>query len=205
MIVSITDDRNAEMEKRVALGEKKNLAGCGYPGETLTKSTDTGPTPDAEYPECLMACSDFVLGTLSMAVTELVERALEPVGLRLRHYRLLRLLYFEGSRQQSTIGKALGIDRTTVVALVDHLEKLKLAKRVRSPDDRRVYQIAITDKGRRVSEKASETVNAVEANMFSPLTPDEQDLVRKLSARLLQQPGIIADAQAKTPPGSSRA
>jgi DNA-binding MarR family transcriptional regulator len=151
----------------------------------------------AECPECLMVCPDFVLGTLSMAVGDLVERALEPLDLRLRHYRLLRLLFFEGARQQSSIGPVLGIDRTTVVAIVDHLEKLKLAKRVRSPEDRRAYLVSITEKGRRVSEKATQLVNAVEASMFSPLTGDEQDLVRKLSARLLLHPGIIAEAHAK--------
>ena len=61
----------------------------------------------------------------------------------------------------------------------------------------RAYVIAITDKGKRVSEKSTELVNAVEASMFSPLTEEEQNLVRKLSARLLLHPGIIAEAHAK--------
>jgi DNA-binding MarR family transcriptional regulator len=144
-----------------------------------------------------MECSDFVLGTLSMAVTDVVEKTLEPLDLRLRHYRLLRLLYFDGSRSQSSIGPVLGVDRTTVVAIVDHLEKLKLARRVRSTEDRRAYLVAITEKGKRATEKATGLVNAVEANMFSPLSDEEQDLVRKLSARLLMQPGIIFDTQSK--------
>jgi DNA-binding MarR family transcriptional regulator len=145
----------------------------------------------------LLVCSDFVLSTLSLTVTELVEDALAPLDLRLRHYRLLRLLYFDGSRLQSTIGSALGVDRTTVVALVDHLEKLKLAKRVRSDDDRRAYLIALTERGKRAALKATELVNAVEENMFSPLTAEEQNVVRKLSMRLLSEPGIIASAHAK--------
>jgi DNA-binding MarR family transcriptional regulator len=152
---------------------------------------------DSDYPACLLVCSDFVLSTLSLTVTELVEEALAPLDLRLRHYRLLRLLYFDGSRLQSTIGSALGVDRTTVVALVDHLEKLKLAKRVRSDDDRRAYLIALTEKGKRAALKATELVNAVEENMFSPLTAEEQNVVRKLSMRLLSEPGIIASAHAK--------
>ena len=64
---------------------------------------------NADHPECLMVCPDFVLGTLSMAVGDLVERALEPLDLRLRHYRLLRLLFFEGARQQSSIGPVLAV------------------------------------------------------------------------------------------------
>jgi DNA-binding MarR family transcriptional regulator len=154
-------------------------------------------TPSDDYPECLLVCSDFVLSTLSLTVTELVEETLAPLDLRLRHYRLLRLLYFDGARLQSSIGPALGVDRTTVVAIVDHLEKQKLAKRVRSTDDRRAYLIALTEKGKRVAEKATSLVNAVEENMFSPLTAEEQQVVRKLSARLLSEPGIIADTHAK--------
>ena len=153
---------------------------------------------EAEYPACLLVCSDFVLSTLSLTVTEVVEEALAPLDLRLRHYRLLRLLHFEGARLQSSIGPALGVDRTTVVALVDYLEGLKLAKRVRSPDDRRAYRIALTDKGKRMAMKATDLVNAVEARMFSPLTAEEQNVVRRLSARLLSEPGVIADAHAKS-------
>jgi hypothetical protein len=41
------------------------------------------------------------------------------------------------------------------------------------------------------------SVNAVEESMFFPLTEEEQNVVRKLSARLLSEPGIIAEAHAK--------
>jgi hypothetical protein len=36
--------------------------------------------------------------------------------------------------------------------------------------------------------------------MFSPLTTEEQEIVRKLSARLLSEPGIIAEAHARSVP-----
>jgi DNA-binding MarR family transcriptional regulator len=150
-----------------------------------------------DYPDCLLVCPDFVLGTLSLTVTDLVEETLAPLDLRLRHYQLLRLLHYDGPRLQSTIGPVLGVDRTTVVAIVDQLEKQKLAKRVRSPDDRRAYLIAATAKGKRLAVKATEMVNKVEATMFAPLSVEEQNVVRKLSARLLSEPGILADARTR--------
>jgi DNA-binding MarR family transcriptional regulator len=150
-----------------------------------------------DYPDCLLVCPDFVLGTLSLTVTDLVEETLAPLDLRLRHYQLLRLLHYDGPRLQSTIGPVLGVDRTTVVAIVDQLEKQKLAKRVRSPDDRRAYLIAATAKGKRLAVKATEMVNKVEATMFAPLSVEEQNVVRKLSARLLSEPGILADAHTR--------
>jgi DNA-binding MarR family transcriptional regulator len=156
------------------------------------------PDEDAcTYPAALLVCSDFVLGTLSMTVAELVEEALAPLDLRLRHYRLLRLLMYDGPQLQSAIGPALGVDRTTVVALVDYLERLKLAKRTRSEVDRRAYRIELTEKGKRTATKATTLVNKVEENMFAPLSAAEQTHLRALSTRLLSSPGIIADAHAK--------
>jgi DNA-binding MarR family transcriptional regulator len=152
---------------------------------------------DLDYPDCLLVCPDFVLGTLSLTVTDLVEQTLAPLDLRLRHYQVLRLLHFDGPRLQSTIGPVLGVDRTTVVALVDQLEKMKLAKRERSLDDRRAYLISATAKGKRIAIKATELVGQVEATMFAPLSVEEQNVVRKLSARLLSEPGILADAHTR--------
>ena len=155
------------------------------------------PDDACTYPAALLVCSDFVLGTLSMTVAEIVEEALAPLDLRLRHYRLLRLLMFDGPQLQSAIGPALGVDRTTVVALVDSLERAKLAKRARSEVDRRAYRIELTQKGKRIATKATTLVNDVEENMFAPLSSSEQRHLRALSTRLLSAPGIIADAHAK--------
>ena len=126
--------------------------GLRLPEKITTMGKPAADKTDVDYPACLLVCPDFVLGTLSLTVTDLVEETLAPLDLRLRHYQLLRLLHFDGPRLQSTIGPVLGVDRTTVVALVDQLEKLKLAKRVRSPDDRRAYLIALTAKGKRLDQ-----------------------------------------------------
>ncbi|HTJ25511.1 MAG TPA: MarR family transcriptional regulator [Candidatus Limnocylindria bacterium] len=177
-------------ERSDAVEAKTRPLGQDKPAETTAEAACT-------YPAALICCSDFVLGTLSMTVAELVEEALAPLDLRLRHYRLLRLLFFDGPQSQSALGPALGVDRTTVVALVDHLERLKLAKRVRSEEDRRAYRIALTEKGRKVATKAAEIVNSVEESMFSPLSAEEREHLTRLSTRLLSEPGIIADAHAR--------
>jgi DNA-binding MarR family transcriptional regulator len=136
------------------------------------------------YPGTLIDCADFVLSTVAVKVTELLETALEPLDLRIRHYRLLLLLAVEGTRAQSSIGPALSVDRTTVVALVDHLEKLGAVKRVRC-EDRRAYFVELTAAGKRLARQAIARVRAVETQIFAPLTPDEQQTLRRLSARLL--------------------
>ncbi len=151
------------------------------------------------YPDTLIACPDFLLGTVSVTVAELLEEALAPLGLRLRHYRLLRYLWLDGPHQQSALGAALQVDRTTVVALVDYLEQQKLAKRQRDRDDRRAYVVHLTAKGQEVARKATAIAEGVEERMFAPLEAKERETLRSLFMRLLVAPGPIADAHAQLP------
>jgi DNA-binding MarR family transcriptional regulator len=160
---------------------------------------------DCAYPDALIACPDFLLSTLAMSVTELIEDALAPLDLRLRHYRLLRLLFADGPQQQGNLASALQTDRTTVVSLVDHLERKKLAKRGRSVDDRRAYTVTLTAKGRELAKRAIGLTAELERRMFAPLERDEQDTLRRLSTRLLAAPGPIAAAHGALARDSDRA
>lgn len=148
------------------------------------------------YPGALIGCSDFLLSTLAMTMTDLLEESLVPLGLRLRHYRLLRLLYVEGPQAQGSLGRTMQVDRTTVVALVDFLERLHLAKRTRC-EDRRAYFVELTAKGKSIALDATERVNAVEAEIFAPLDIEERDTLRRLSTKLLVAPGPIAAVHAR--------
>jgi DNA-binding MarR family transcriptional regulator len=163
----------------------------------MKKSTLPEDDLTCSYPETLIACPDFLLGTVSVTVAELLEEALEPLGLRLRHYRLLRVLAYEGPQQQSALGTTLQVDRTTVVALVDFLEQNQLAKRERDPDDRRAYVVRLTSKGEDLARQASAAANAVQERMFAPLANTERSTLRALFTRLLTTPGPIADAHAR--------
>ena len=153
--------------------------------------------PVCGYSDTLLACPDFLLGTIAITVADLIEEALAPLGLRLRHYRLLRFLWLDGPHQQSALGAALQVDRTTVVALVDFLEQQKLAKRERDREDRRAYVVRLTAKGEEVARKATETANAVSERIFAPLERAERQLLRALFVRLLTAPGPIADAHTR--------
>jgi DNA-binding MarR family transcriptional regulator len=135
--------------------------------------------------QCLMACPDFILSSVAVTVTEALEKGLEPLGIRLKHYRLLRVLLFEGPQPQNSLAAMLQVDRTTVVALIDYLEARKLAKRERSPQDRRAYEVRLTAKGETVARKATTIATLIEEKMFAPLDKQERAVLRLLSTRIL--------------------
>jgi hypothetical protein len=69
---------------------------------------DPGLSAEGDYPECLLVCSDFVLSTLSLRASELVEEALAPLDLRLRK-RSARLLSEPGVIAQAHAKPASGL------------------------------------------------------------------------------------------------
>lgn len=134
-----------------------------------------------------------VLSWAAQSAQDMADRALEPLGLTVRHFGVLTFLCgYEletprqgGSLSQQAIGERLRVDRTTMVALIDHLEQKRYVKRVRNPDDRRAYVITLTSAGRRAQARAEKAVDAHAHEFFGRLSEAERDELRQLLARLV--------------------
>src|SRR4051812_47778854 len=70
--------------------------------------------------------------------------ALETVGLTPALFALLNVIGARDGAIQQELGAVLGIDPSTMVSLIDHLESAGLAKRRPRPGDRRAREVAIT-------------------------------------------------------------
>lgn len=127
-----------------------------------------------------------MLSRAAQQMRDRFEAALAPLGLRAKHYGLLLLLQNSGPAPQVDLGRQLWVDRTTMVALVDDLEKQGFVARDRHPDDRRAHAVTITETGRRVLEKAVVVADAMEQTWLAPLSPAEREQLRDLLRRLLQ-------------------
>ena len=79
---------------------------------------------------------------------------LGSVGLTPALFALLNVIRAREGAIQQELGSALGIDRSTMVSLIDQLESAGLARRRPSATDRRAREIAITPKGRRLLQRA---------------------------------------------------
>ena len=87
---------------------------------------------------------------------------------------------------QLTLGQDLGIDKATIVKIIDKLEKLNFVKREVDPTDRRAKLLSITTKGKKTLEKISEIKAEVEARIFSDFSKEEKDQLVKLVPKLLE-------------------
>ena len=102
----------------------------------------------------LRASPGFLPGEAAQRGAELVEQALSPLALKARHYGVLVALQDLGSLSQHELGQLLRIDRTTMVAVVDHLERQGFVLRGLHPVDRRTHQVQLTAAGQAALEQA---------------------------------------------------
>lgn len=86
---------------------------------------------------------------------------------------------------QQRLGLRLGIDRTTVVSVVDGLDACHLVQRRRDPGDRRAYQLTLTAAGRRVNRRGQLLVDKTERLLLAPLGDSDRRALTDLLARAL--------------------
>jgi DNA-binding MarR family transcriptional regulator len=120
----------------------------------------------------------FLLARASSAALRAANAALEPFGLKTRHYATLQLTAEEDGVSQREIATALGLDPSAVVGLVDDLEELGFVVRISSPVDRRTRIVSITAAGRAVLNTARAAAESVHHAILANLSPkDRQDLM----------------------------
>jgi DNA-binding MarR family transcriptional regulator len=118
--------------------------------------------------------------------------SLQSIGLTPALFAVLNYLRARDGAIQQQIGSAMGIDPSTMVSLVDQLERAGLAKRRPHPQDRRAREVLITPKGRRTLNRARELAEGVEGDVLQGLSPTERGqlitLLRKAFAAAPPQP-----------------
>jgi DNA-binding MarR family transcriptional regulator len=120
----------------------------------------------------------YLLKHAQLRLAELAEPLYAPLGITGRQLALL-MLFGDGPAQSQQDGAArLGVDRTTMVALVDELEAKGLVRREVAPGDRRKRLVVLTPEGERVREEGAEVTRKAEALLLEPLTAEDAERLR---------------------------
>ena len=151
--------------------------------EQICKNAFDMTKPSAEAPVSEFAGQLFF--RLWRATHARTTEVLASVGLTTALFALLNVISAREGAIQQELGSALGIDRSTMVSLIDQLESAGLAKRTPSATDRRAREIAITPKGRRLLKRARGLISEVEDEILAGLTADERGELITLLRRAL--------------------
>jgi DNA-binding MarR family transcriptional regulator len=142
----------------------------------------------SSLPDGLADRLGFLLGRAHAAHRVDAGAALAPLGLDVKEYGALRILADEGPLSQQHLGERQGVDRTTMVAIVDALQAKGLVDRQRDLRDRRSYALGATATGRRLLGRAEEAIMRAEDEFLAPLAPRDRRRLVELLRRTLVRP-----------------
>src|SRR5215469_6080326 len=131
-------------------------------------------------PDALANRLGYLLKYAQQALATAAVPALVPFGIDGRELAVLAVLGAGAALSQQEAAHQLGIDRTTMVAMVDVLEEKGLVRRWRSPRDRRKNIVELTPAGRTCLTGASRARDLVERDFLAPLGADAAVFVRAL-------------------------
>ena len=137
-------------------------------------------------PPSLTHWPGYLMSFIAEHASERFERELAAEGIRARHAALLVLIDAEGPMSQRALGRRLRIDKSPMVGLIDDLERLGLAERRRGDSDRRVQDIHLTAKGRRVRQRVTRLADEGNERTLRALDDDERVVLHDLLLRIAE-------------------
>jgi DNA-binding MarR family transcriptional regulator len=135
----------------------------------------------------------FLLHAAAQRMSDELDAAAAAIGLRdVRDWLVLAALDSGQQRTQLELSRMVCVDKTTLISVLDRLEKLDLIVRTVDPSDRRVRIPQITPAGRRVFAKFATARDAAEARALDGIDPDERALLLRLLSRIADTEDVTA-------------
>jgi MarR family transcriptional regulator, organic hydroperoxide resistance regulator len=104
----------------------------------------------------------------------------EQHGIQLRDYIVLSALDKTPNLTQVELGKALGLDRTTLMSQLDRLERTGLVVRRSDPRDRRTRIPEITEAGNTLRAEVASACDRVEAAVLNSFSQGQLQTFRRM-------------------------
>ena len=148
----------------------------------------------------LYARPGFLLRRAHQISAAVFEDECRSVGLTPAQFGVLSVLHASPGLDQSTLARALGFDKVTVLRVLRGLETRGLIERVHAPTSRRNLSISLSAAGLSLLTQAQEPAERAYRRLMAPLNKEQQtqllDLLQQLNA------GLEGEARAAfVPPG----
>jgi DNA-binding MarR family transcriptional regulator len=178
-----------QVKKSKATQTKKSAAKIPANGKAVPECSQPYalPPPHAEvkvHPE-LADHFGYCFIKASLRLRSRVNIALDKIGICGIHMSVLALLQARGTTTQSQLGESMGVDKATMVKLIDELEALRMVVRVVHSEDRRSRILQVTTRGSSALERATAISHEVIADFLSPLSSEDQATLRRTIPMLL--------------------
>ena len=126
----------------------------------------------------------YLLKRAALELEDLHQQHLAPAGISARELAVLLFLDAAEPGSQQQAARRLGVDRTTMVALVDGLEDKGLVARRPDAGDRRRNVVELTKAGQATLARATRASDAAERQLLAGLSKAEAAQLRDLLGRI---------------------
>jgi DNA-binding MarR family transcriptional regulator len=164
----------------------KDKRGTDDERSTLLAGTDP-PSVDRRL-GLLPRLLGYRLRQAQIAVFEDFQRAMDGLDVTPGRFGVLEVIAANSGLSQSELGNILGIDRSTVVAVIDRLEAGDLVRRMKVATDRRSYALTLGERGRAIIDELRRRVLAHEQRIARNLGAAERQSLLDLLDRVARDP-----------------
>lgn len=109
-----------------------------------------------------------------------IENALESYNLKGPMFAFLLTLSYKDGCSQESLARYLKLSKATATRAITALEKEGYVHREKDGNDRRIYRVFITDKGRDIVPLINSTLLEWNGILLSDFSDDEEQIFRKL-------------------------
>ena len=137
---------------------------------------DEGAEDQQPADNALLALENFIGFELRRAYNASARKFVEimaSLSLKPGQYSLMLAIERMPGETQSAIARLLSIDRSTMVPLLNQLERKGFVERVRRSDDRRAHALQLTRRGAAILDKSRELIELHERTITRGFTPEE--------------------------------
>ena len=135
---------------------------------------------------CLQDDLCWLLARASRAMACAMAKGLAALSLDPRALMVLKTISAQSAPNQLAIAQAADIDKTTLVAVLDDLERKLLVRRVPDPNDRRARVVELTDEGRRMLAWAEAAGGDIQRAVLDDLDQTDRDALLRSLPLLIQ-------------------
>jgi DNA-binding MarR family transcriptional regulator len=133
--------------------------------------------------------ASFAVSKLGQWTTGRFAELLTPLGLRPRHCAVLEMLR-AGSHGQLALARALRVNPSVVVDMVDELERRHAVRRVRDDTDRRRQIVELTEQGRTLADRCVKISYTLDEELLAGLDPTTRAAFTRTAGLLMAARGV---------------
>lgn len=147
-----------------------------------TKKRDMNETSQSalRFNGSLWCNLDIALRNIDQVYSQMVE----PLGLTVIEWYILRALYEQDGQHASELARAVGRAATSFTPILDKLQHKDLIQRRPDPADRRAVRIHLTDKAKESRQRVMETADQIERSIHNMIKNGDYETFKHVLAVL---------------------